>query len=943
MNVSRLEIVNFKQFRGLHEVTIPTMGTIGVIGRNGVGKTTLFQAIEWALYGASATSNDSVAPRNTGGESRVTVTLDMADSAEQYVVERTMRKRTQSASVYRVDPNGELSMIVKGTSATTEYIRSTLIGLDHKSFTATFFTRQKELSFFGNYGETERRREISRLLGLEIIETAQATIRDQARQALDSAKVQSSQYESAAKDRNFELELRQADDAVTAATAALTEAGATVDLLTGQLTETQDRWQRLQRLKDEDSALATRLMQHQAERHRATERRDVASAELERLDRQAADRVPLAETVANLPNLAEQVRSLAGQKQRHDRQLQLRELIREITRRRADTVSQLSALLTGITPPTPLAGWTWQEADVVEPDQAADRAAAATQTVDLAALQNEATQLARARQLADDQAREAGRLQQFRARRSQIDTELATLLADGDPDATLTDLVRQRDELGQQESRLAADLRQLTTRLERNTSLAAKLRQFNFDEVCPTCQRPFRPDDAQIALTGFADEEQDIRRQMHDGEQQLTVLRARLGEIRTATAQQQSRGEQKARLQASIAASMEPIAQQEAAADRAANELAQALQAAGRHDAPEESELRAVQADITGWQRVVDSRPQLVRIGRSIRQIAEELAPLQAELAAIGEVAYDATRHQETALAYETSLQARARLEELDRQLARRPEFLAAQETADVAIAAANAAIAAVTSERSALGFIPDELAQEQLALSAARDAREVAIEQRHRQEQAVLREQSSRDQLAAEHRRIAKLATDAEREHHRHDTLSRMVNEFTEFQRYAVEWYTPRLSDLTSELVTEVTNGRYDHVEFDNNFGIRIYDGPDESFPLETFSGGERDAIALCARIALSRVIGGTGTQPPGFLVLDEVFGSLDFDRRTRLLDMLGKITQMGDHFHQVFIISHVDDVRTSPIFDELWQIDENDEGSVLTTLEPGAEIGEL
>ena len=35
----------------------------------------------------------------------------------------------------------------------------------------------------------------------------------------------------------------------------------------------------------------------------------------------------------------------------------------------------------------------------------------------------------------------------------------------------------------------------------------------------------------------------------------------------------------------------------------------------------------------------------------------------------------------------------------------------------------------------------------------------------------------------------------------------------------------------------------------------------------MDQFSGGERDVIALCARLALSRLIGGQAAHPPGFL----------------------------------------------------------------------------
>jgi hypothetical protein len=58
----------------------------------------------------------------------------------------------------------------------------------------------------------------------------------------------------------------------------------------------------------------------------------------------------------------------------------------------------------------------------------------------------------------------------------------------------------------------------------------------------------------------------------------------------------------------------------------------------------------------------------------------------------------------------------------------------------------------------------------------------------------------------------------------------------------------------------------------------------------------------------------------------------------------MLGAITSSGEHFRQIFMISHVDDVRTAPIFDDLWLISETADGtSELQSLSPGADIGEL
>ena len=62
--------------------------------------------------------------------------------------------------------------------------------------------------------------------------------------------------------------------------------------------------------------------------------------------------------------------------------------------------------------------------------------------------------------------------------------------------------------------------------------------------------------------------------------------------------------------------------------------------------------------------------------------------------------------------------------------------------------------------------------------------------------------------------------------------------------------------------------------------------------------------------------------------MVLDEVFGSLDRDRRAQLLETLGALGGSDGAFHQLFIISHVDDVRSSPIFNEVWRVTEGADG---------------
>jgi exonuclease SbcC len=101
------------------------------------------------------------------------------------------------------------------------------------------------------------------------------------------------------------------------------------------------------------------------------------------------------------------------------------------------------------------------------------------------------------------------------------------------------------------------------------------------------------------------------------------------------------------------------------------------------------------------------------------------------------------------------------------------------------------------------------------------------------------------------------------------------------------------------------------------------VAEGEEEHyFPLHQFSGGERDVFVLCARLALSQLIGGQAKNPPQFVVMDEVFGSLDRERRNNLMDTLQKLVDETGVFKQLFVISHVDDVQASPAFDEIWRV---------------------
>jgi exonuclease SbcC len=90
MELRRLRLENFRQFAQT-EIEFG-QGITGVVGPNGVGKTTLLEAIAWAIYGVPAVRGDKDSIRRHGapGRSRVGVTLEFRLGPHEYAVDRTL-------------------------------------------------------------------------------------------------------------------------------------------------------------------------------------------------------------------------------------------------------------------------------------------------------------------------------------------------------------------------------------------------------------------------------------------------------------------------------------------------------------------------------------------------------------------------------------------------------------------------------------------------------------------------------------------------------------------------------------------------------------------------------------------------------------------------------------------------------------------------------------
>ena len=280
--------------------------------------------------------------------------------------------------------------------------------------------------------------------------------------------------------------------------------------------------------------------------------------------------------------------------------------------------------------------------------------------------------------------------------------------------------------------------------------------------------------------------------------------------------------------------------------------LAEALEALGTP--PEPGEATALRAEVTGRREAAEECRRLeVRL--------ERLGVVEAQLAEATARVLDAAGRRETLL-------------EKVRSLCFSPDDLdAARAERTVARAAVDAAAAAGASARLAAATAVKDVEASGARLEAARE----------------------------QHRRIADLADRA-----RH--VGRLADLLNAFRTNVVATVGPRLALQAAELFAELTDHEYDQLEVDpETYEIQIRDAG-RLHGMDRFSGSETDLANLALRVAISEHVRFQSGGAVGLLVLDEVFGPLDGDRKER---MLLALERLRSRFRQILVVTHADDVK--------------------------------
>ncbi len=919
MILSTLELENYRQYRS-ERIEFPERGIVGVIGANGVGKTTLFEAIEWCLFAPRTIGNSDVPPRGIPGATKVTLTLFDPRDGASWVIERGLTKSgLKTAEIYRAD--NPAAPVVQGTGPVTRYIENRLIGLSHQAFVSTFFTRQKELSFFGAFGPSDRRREVSRLLGFDVIRAAQTEIADEGNARKGHADALAHDVKRTLDERDFEREI--IDARLEAGRLGGDRDSALLALEQGRnaQAEIERERERLLTLQSRDGVLRVRLERVNGGIALADQRRLTAEAALVDLARKADDRQALIPIADGEPAARQTVERFEADRQRAEARVRMQ---RDIERQReeiARSTAGLQAAVAKADAGSRIPGWTWTDADATDPAAGAARLETLIAGLDVHGAVRRSVTLARCRKAADDLAAEQQRLGRYESKLVEYENQRDELFRDGDPADQAADARTASQTARERATAAKAAAVNAKRERERLQALIGQLRDLAIESYCPTCTRPISSEDAEIVIVALATQAEaaDVAEAAEGRTMRAATEEAAAADAAEAEARRRLADVQKT--DAALADGRQYVAEQTERVRQLCAERDDALRTTGLPEAPDAAEVRAAQVEADLLQAVAGAAATIAHHGATARRAGAEIVRLRDEIAALGPVEYDRAAHAAANDAWQRARDARSRITAIDVELEQGPQRETDRAAALDALERSRDERAAVERDLAEVGFDPAKLADAERRLAEGQATGEAATRSLHDAEKALDRALDRETRLVAEQSAFAERQAQAIVVRREADDLLRMRDEFNTFERFVAEQLGPRIADYAGELIDRVTNQKYSRVELDQDYGLEIYDG-DECFPLSSFSGGERDVFALCARLALSRVIGGQAVNRPRFLVLDEVFGSLDQERRRQLLDMLGRLTQDSEDFRQLFVISHVEDVQESPAMSELWRV---------------------
>lgn len=887
MRLLRLKLKNFRSFAEA-ELDLNVDGVITVTGHNGAGKSTLVQAVEWALYG-SRRGRGALTPRRDGTQERDAcfVELDFEVSGHSYAVHRDQG----DALLTDRETGAELA---RGTVVVTSMIAS-ILGLTRDVFEGTFYARQGEVQTLDSSKRQERRKRLELLLGIERVRRA-------VDMAQADARIQSTVVATLAADcpdvDAFGAEVDrlrlQAQDTAPAVTDAATKLKSAREQHKTARTQADElgRREKVARKRQEvvtEAAGAMAAAQTRVE----TLRIQVAAAE--GAAKKAEQLRPLA---AKLAELTASEREQDLRRQRHDRASALRERQREALKKAAELTDQVAA----IKPP--------ENGSEKTPDE------------ELSAVRGELDAIVKELRSATESFGAA------RKRRDELTAALAAATRASEIKAEFAkrgDAAKKLDAAAGRVHELKAACGQVAEALEHDEEHRRLVATDGANATCPRCRRRYG-EDWQAILDDFDRDLEAARKKHRDLVVEIEKAEAEIPDLRDAATRVSALGAERK----SLGQVGDPVELRERLT--AAEEKVEQGEGRERMLGKREGELRDLLPRLDA--AVVARRDCDRRVAEVVaekQQAEQKLEMLATELESLGANGYDTNGHARLREQLTAASDASTALAQLQSQVDQLPLLRRQLEPSDreyqEAVDAhrrAEKAVSEVAPSADAHEQAQQRLTETADAVDAAQTALSEAKLQAEREDGMVA---AAVGQLKEARSAAKKLKAERAEERMRKEVATALAA----YRDHVAGNSKPRLEREASRLLALVTRGRYASVQIADDYSFQVFDGG-KAHPLARFSGGEQDLANLCLRLALSKALTAQQGIEAGFVILDEVFGSQDRERRELVL---GQLCELGSEFRQVILISHVREVVDYS--DHHVEVEHRDGASIVEQSTPG------
>ncbi len=834
MILRHIHLYNFKKYKKASISFSNSM--IGIFGNNGAGKSSLFEAITWCLYGIaqSMEGKEGINQKDLirDGQEEMGVEVEFSLAGHTYKVARYLHAKKGIKS--RLWIEGKLQT-VKAKEVISRVEQD--LGLNVKGFISSSFIRQKELDLITSAIASERKRLINRLFNLRVYEQFEEETKTRKKEKETDLKIVLSQIEEKEKllkiIPEMEKELEEMEKMVRVLTSDY-------ENVKNESESIKKEYLILEKEYNHYVAMQSQLKLIENDMENLEKALEEKKNEWKKIEEAESKKEALASEYGNLLNLKGKLSELEKLKSDYDAK-----------------TTQMQALQTEI---------SLTQKNIEER---------------IAEYQKETKEL----QIEEEELGESKNM--LLTIREKI-TEYESIPQQVEEEKQKLDKIREK------EGEILTEKAQYTTRMGDLQKELEEIHSIGIGAPCPTCKRPLEKEHLETLVARYGIEinsHQKLKEKCESKEKHLTEMRTELENV------------------------IEELKKKENVLNNLRKEEQQYVQAEMRIE-----DLRKRIKDFET--KIVEGENNLIKLEEKKKEVLilkEEIKILKFDPSEYERVKKEV--EEKTPIEHEIiKLEERIlKKKEVLKSISGTEEKLNIQKNEKEKLEAEIQKKSEISSQFEDIKGKRDTITQKELEISKKYIEIRTKYEERKKELERLYQSKEELIDIKKKQKETEAMIT----------TYSVLQDAFKQIPVQIQSRLRPRIRKETSELLNEVTEGKYPFIDLGKDYSLTVYyDGT--YYPISRFSGGEKDLINLCLRVGISRVLVSLSSQKSfarvQSLFLDECFGSFDVERRKNLLAALNELRK---YFAQIVLITHIEEIKEA--LPEAFLVEEMEDGSSL------------